>query len=189
MKITRFSVIVFISITVFVLSIFAAKQNKATSRFHSKQELESFERQIGPIGPGEYFLPSTRCGGCHGKDSLGEANVNEDLVDVNLYDRWSASMMGLSAKDPLWRAKVSQEKLVNPSHGLALENKCTSCHSPMGHYDAKYNGASHYLISDFANDSLGIDGVSCASCHTNSPNGVGTTFSGEILFDTTRNIY
>jgi hypothetical protein len=189
MKITRFSVIVGISITVFILSIFAAKQNKATSRFHSKEEIASFKMQIGPIGPGEYFLPSSRCAGCHGKDSLGWANVNEDLVDVNLYDRWSASMMGLSAKDPLWRAKVSHEKLVNPSHGLDLENKCTSCHAPMGHYNAHYNGASHYTISDFDNDSLGIDGVSCAGCHTISPNGVGTTFSGEINFDTTRIIY
>jgi hypothetical protein len=189
MKVTRFSVIVFISIAVFVLSIFAAKQNKATSRYHSKKELESFQMQIGPIGPGEYFLPSSRCAGCHGKDSLGEANVNEDLVDVNLYDRWSASMMGLSAKDPLWRAKVSQEKLVNPAHGMALEDKCTSCHAPMGHYNAHYNGASHYLISDFDNDSLGIDGVSCAGCHTIGPNGLGTTFSGEVLYDTTRHIY
>jgi len=189
MKITRFSVIVFISITVFVLSIFAAKQNKATSRYHSSKELSAFKMQVGPIGPGEYFLPSSRCAGCHGKDSLGWANVTEDLVDVNLYDRWSASMMGMSAKDPLWRAKVSHEKLVNPAHGMDLEDKCTSCHAPMGHYNAHFNGASHYLISDFDNDSLGIDGVSCAGCHTISPNGVGTTFSGEILFDTTRHIY
>jgi hypothetical protein len=189
MKFTRFTVIALISITVFVLSIFWAKQNKATSRYHSKKELASFQMQIGPIGPGEYFLPSPRCGGCHGKDSLGWANVNEDLVDVNLYDRWSASMMGLSAKDPLWRAKVSHEKLVNPAHGMALEDKCTSCHAPMGHYNAHYNGASHYLISDFDNDSLGIDGVSCAGCHTIGANGLGTTFSGEIPYDTTRHIY
>ena len=143
----------------------------------------------GPIGPGEYFLPSSRCGGCHGKDSLGWANVNEDLVDVNLYDRWSASMMGMSARDPFWRAKVSQEKLVNPAHGLDLEDKCTSCHAPMGHYNAHFNGASHYTIADFDNDSLGIDGVSCAGCHTIGEAGLGTTFSGEILFDTTRKIY
>jgi hypothetical protein len=115
--------------------------------------------------------------------------VNEDLVDVNLYDRWSASMMGMSARDPFWRAKVSEEKLVNPAHGLDLEDKCTSCHAPMGHYNAHFNGASHYTIADFDNDSLGIDGVSCAGCHTIGEAGLGTTFSGEILFDTTRKIY
>jgi hypothetical protein len=189
MKFTRFSVIVLISITVFILSIFAAKQNKATSRYHSKEELASFQMQIGPIGPGQYFLPSTRCAGCHGKDSLGWANVNEDLVDVNLYDRWSASMMANSGRDPLWRAKVSHEKLVNPAHGMALEDKCTSCHAPMGHFNAHFNGASHYGIADFDNDSLGIDGVSCAGCHTISPNGIGTTFSGETHYDTTRHVY
>jgi hypothetical protein len=72
---------------------------------------------------------------------------------------------------------------------MDLEDKCTSCHAPMGHYDAHYKGFSHYTIADFDNDSLGNDGVSCAGCHTIGPNGVGTTFSGEILFDTTRNIY
>lgn len=189
MKITRFSAIAFISVIVFVMSLFASQQNIATSRYHSKKELASFQMHTGPIGPGEYFLPSSRCGGCHGKDSLGWANVNEDLVDVNLYDRWSASMMGMSARDPFWRAKVSQEKLVNPAHGLDLEDKCTSCHAPMGHYNAHFNGASHYTIADFDNDSLGIDGVSCAGCHTIGEAGLGTTFSGEILFDTTRKIY
>ncbi|MFN4931243.1 MAG: T9SS type A sorting domain-containing protein [Bacteroidota bacterium] len=189
MKFTRFSAIAFISVIVFVMSLFASQQNIATSRYHSKKELASFQMHTGPIGPGEYFLPSSRCGGCHGKDSLGWANVNEDLVDVNLYDRWSASMMGMSARDPFWRAKVSQEKLVNPAHGLDLEDKCTSCHAPMGHYNAHFNGASHYTIADFDNDSLGIDGVSCAGCHTIGEAGLGTTFSGEILFDTTRKIY
>lgn len=189
MKITRFSVIVFIAFTVFILSIFAAKQNKATSRFHSEKELASFQMQTGPIGPGDYFLPSTRCAGCHGKDSMGWANVNEDLIDVNLYDRWSASMMALSARDPFWRAKVSHEKLVNPAHGMDLEDKCTSCHAPMGHYNAHYKGFSHYTIADFDNDSLGIDGVSCAGCHTIGSTGLGTTYSGEIPYDTTRHIY
>jgi hypothetical protein len=189
MKFTRFSAIAFISVIVFVMSLFASQQNNATSRYHSKKELASFQMHTGPIGPGEYFLPSSRCGGCHGKDSLGWANVNEDLVDVNLYDRWSASMMGMSARDPFWRAKVSEEKLVNPAHGLDLEDKCTSCHAPMGHYNAHFNGASHYTIADFDNDSLGIDGVSCAGCHTIGEAGLGTTFSGEILFDTTRKIY
>jgi hypothetical protein len=189
MKFTRFSAIAFISVIVFVMSLFASQQNNANSRYHSKKELASFQMHTGPIGPGEYFLPSSRCGGCHGKDSLGWANVNEDLVDVNLYDRWSVSMMGMSARDPFWRAKVSQEKLVNPAHGLDLEDKCTSCHAPMGHYNAHFNGASHYTIADFDNDSLGIDGVSCAGCHTIGEAGLGTTFSGEILFDTTRKIY
>ena len=36
---------------------------------------------------------------------------------------------------------------------------------------------------------MGIDGVSCAGCHTIGEAGLGTTFSGEILFDTTRKIY
>ena len=189
MKLTKFRVITTLSLSVFILTLLASQKNQAISRYHSKEDLAGFSRDAGPIGPGEWFLPSTRCAGCHGKDSMGMSNVNEDLIDVNLYDRWSPSMMANAARDPFWRAKVSHEKLINPAHALDLEDKCTSCHAPMGSYNAHFNGASHYLISDFDNDSLGIDGVSCAGCHTIGPNGLGSTFSGQIPYDTTRHIY
>ncbi|MBK6839118.1 MAG: hypothetical protein IPG90_13400 [Bacteroidetes bacterium] len=40
----------------------------------------------------------------------------------------------------------------------------------------------------FVNDTLGLDGVNCASCHAIDST-VGTTFSGIIPYDTTRHIY
>jgi hypothetical protein len=158
----------------------------AAKPFHTPEELAYFA-QI-PIGPGEYFQPSSSCRGCHGSDSLGQANVDENGMDVNLFDRWQSTMMAFSAKDPLWRAKVSHEILVNPAHATGLQTKCTSCHAPMGHYTAIYHGATSYTIADLVNDSLGLDGVSCAGCHTIGPD-AGNTFSGLISYDTTRNIY
>ncbi|HEX5003535.1 MAG TPA: T9SS type A sorting domain-containing protein [Bacteroidia bacterium] len=157
--------------------------------FHTAAEKEMLTRMaLTPIGPGDYFLTSASCSGCHGFDTLNQSNINEDGIDVNLFDRWQGSMMANSAKDPLWRAKVSHEIMVNPAHASALQDKCTACHAPMGHYNAFYKGNSPFLISDLINDSLGLDGVSCAGCHTIGP-GAGSTFSGIIPYDTTRTIY
>lgn len=142
-----------------------------------------------PLGPNDYFLNSFRCGGCHGPDSMNTTNINEAGEDVNLYTRWQTSMMGLSAKDPLWRAKVSQEITINPGHAVALQDKCLSCHAPMGKFTAYFQGIPHYSLNDMIGDSLGEDGVSCATCHSLSPTGQGFNFSGQLEFDTTRKIY
>jgi len=173
---------------VILLSNFTIRMDSAKP-FHTPEELAAFQNfsQI-PIGPGEYFQPSESCRGCHGFDTLMQANIDENGMDVNLFDRWESSMMAFSAKDPLWRAKVSHEILINPAHSNVLQTKCTSCHAPMGHYNAMFGGATTYTIADLVNDSLGIDGVSCAGCHTIGPD-VGNTFSGVIPIDTTRQIY
>ncbi|MBL7882534.1 MAG: T9SS type A sorting domain-containing protein [Bacteroidia bacterium] len=164
--------------------------NSATSKtpknkFHSEDELASLSKRFkrDPIQMGQYFLHSSHCSGCHGYDSLQQANILEDGSDVNLVDRWQTSMMALSARDPLWRAKVSHEILVNPSHATALQNKCTSCHAPMGRYTAMFHNNQDYGIAELETDSLGLDGVSCSGCHSIAPN-VGFTFSGNIPFDT-----
>jgi hypothetical protein len=116
------------------------------------------------------------------------ANIDEDGNSVNLFDHWESTIMANSARDPLWRAKVSHEIQVNPQHASGLQDKCTSCHAPMGRYNAFYHGAASYGLADLATDSLGADGVSCASCHTIDST-VGQTFSGVIPYDTTRHIY
>lgn len=157
-------------------------------RYHNAHQLSVF-KIMAPMADGEYFLGSTACGGCHGKDVLqGVANTDENGNDVNLYDDWQATMMALSAKDPFWRAKLSHETNTNPSHGVSLENKCTSCHAPMGHYSAFFKGNSPYSLADLDADTLGLDGVSCMSCHIQGLD-AGTGFSGDIQYDTTRKMY
>lgn len=163
--------------------------------FHTPAEINKFKSLAArnPLGDGEYFLTSQRCQGCHGFDSTGLANVLANGTDVNLHDDWQTSMMGLSAVDPYWRAKVSHEILINPAHSEALQDKCTSCHAPMGHYAAKFNGAPHYSLYDIDGDSLGRDGVSCVGCHTIGSYGLGLTlgqtFSGNIPYDTSKFAY
>jgi hypothetical protein len=135
------------------------------------------------------FLPGTRCKGCHGRDPQGIANVTLAGIDINLFDDWETSMMGLAGVDPFWKAKVRQEVMMNPNHANELQLLCTSCHAPTGHYNAFYRGQSHYTLEDLNTDSLGLSGVSCLGCHAIGAEGIGSTFTGNIPYDTTRKAY
>ncbi len=162
----------------------AASKNPA-KKFHTQSQLDSYNGvpTRGPIAPGEYFLPSFSCRGCHGYDSAQVANINEAGEDVNLVDRWESSMMALSAKDPFWKAKLTHEITVNPGHAGVIQNKCLDCHAPMGAYTSQFKGNPFYSLTDLATDSLGLDGVSCGGCHAIAPT-VGYTYSGIIPYDT-----
>ncbi len=191
MKIKKYMVTVFVLISIvgsnFLLS--GERENEKTKTFHSAAEKEFFKNRIlNPIAPGEYFLSSSHCAGCHGYDLAHASNIDENGNSVNLFDHWQSTMMANSARDPLWRAKVSHEILVNPSHAAELQDKCTSCHAPMGRYTSFFHGEAHYGLADLAIDTLGQDGVACESCHTIGTN-VGLTFSGDIPYDTTKKVY
>ncbi|MBK7889239.1 MAG: hypothetical protein IPJ86_18660 [Bacteroidetes bacterium] len=164
---------------------------KTSNPFHSPEEISFFKSYMQtPLDSGEYFSLPQNCKGCHGFDSLGAANVDLNGMDVNLYDDWETSMMGLAAVDPFWRAKVSHEVLVNPSHANELQNLCTKCHAPLGHYTAFYKGQPHYTLADLAIDSLGQSGVSCHSCHgIKDSSSLGVLFTGQIPYDTNRVVY
>lgn len=185
-KITIISVIILFALGFNFLN--SAISKPSVKRFHTDKELiilkDSMRR--APIAAGEYFLNSTSCRGCHGPDQAQIGNVDESGNDVNLVERWESTMMANSARDPLWRAKVSQEIMIDTAHAGLLQNKCTSCHAPMGRYSSMFKGHPYYSVSQIDGDSLGIDGVACGACHKIGPN-VGYTFSGVIPYDT--NLY
>jgi hypothetical protein len=166
----------------------SASSKDTSSNFHTPEQIEAYQDTMlrAPIAAGEYFLPSSSCAGCHGYDTTQNSSVDEAGNDVNLVDRWSSTMMALSAKDPFWKAKVRQEIMINPGHAGELQNKCLDCHAPLGAYTSKYHGHPFYTLADLENDTLGKDGVSCASCHAIGPNGLGTGsfYSGNIPYDT-----
>ncbi|MCB9354880.1 MAG: hypothetical protein H6575_09985 [Lewinellaceae bacterium] len=138
-----------------------------------------------PIDSNIYFPTAKLCGGCHGFDPNEHALVTTEGKDVNVYDDWRSTMMANSARDPFWRAKVTHEILANPAHSLELQDKCTSCHAPSGHYQAKLRDhQQYYLLSDLYADTLGLDGVSCQTCHAQSPDLLGDLHSGALNFDT-----
>jgi len=159
--------------------------------FHSdaeRQELQAM-MELLIVDSSVIFPTSVACSGCHGFDNNGHAFIDAAGNDVNIHDDWRASMMANSAKDPFWRAKVSHEILLYPAHSLEIQDKCTSCHAPNGHYTALFRGQPHYTLEDLVVDSIGLDGVTCSTCHKISSQNLATTFSGEITFDTNRVIY
>ena len=148
--------------------------------YHSRAFLRAYDGL--PDTSNALFTGSGKCAGCHGTDPNAYANVTEDGVDINPTLQWRSSLMANSAKDPFWRAKVAHEVAINPDHQLELENKCTSCHAPLGHFNAHHIGEVHYSMAQLFQDSLALDGVSCVACHQQSPS-VGNTFSGVMAFD------
>ncbi|MEI7801617.1 MAG: T9SS type A sorting domain-containing protein [Bacteroidota bacterium] len=156
---------------------------------NSRYEELKYSRNRNPIDSSEYFTSATLCNNCHGYDTAALANIDANGHDVNVYDDWRSSMMANSAHDPFFHAKVSHEITVNPTHANAIQTQCLDCHAPLGKFTAFYHGASSYTLNDLFSDTLGLDGVSCMSCHTIGTNGLGARFSGDIPYDTTRKIF
>lgn len=137
------------------------------------------------------FTGSGKCAGCHASDpnhfasiagQTSPATPMPDGWDVNVTDDWRSTLMANSAKDPFWRAKVAHEVAINPDHQLELEDKCTSCHAPLGHFAAHHDGQAFYTMAEVLLDSLALDGVSCNACHQQNPDLAGLSFSGELHF-------
>lgn len=180
------SYLIFLLLGVFVY--FQSNSQIEKELFHSAAEIAFFKNNGSglPKGENSYFVGSGRCEGCHGHDEQGIAYITASGQDVNVVEDWETSMMALSARDPFWIAKVSHEGLVNPDHKAILEDKCTSCHAPLGHFNAHFLGQEHYSLAEVLQDSFALDGVSCVGCHQIAdPGKAGPQFSGKINYDTT----
>lgn len=173
---------------VIAIAMTPQKKQENIYSFHSPEQLAILQKQVSAnaLQPGEYFMAPFTCQGCHGADSLHLANIDANGVDINLFDDWQTSMMGLAGIDPFWRAKVSQEIITNPAHTNELQTFCTSCHAPSGHYSAMFHGQSFYTIAQLDTEELGRTGVGCAGCHTITNDSItGLEFSGRLHYDTT----
>ena len=173
---------------VFVL-LTAAYQKRKPTGYHSAEELAGYRNVTGglPTGSSDMFMGSGRCAGCHGVDqdiaNPPLALVDGNGVNVGPSENWRATIMANSAKDPMWRAKLAHETLVNPGHAGELTNKCTSCHAPMGRFEAEHDGVEFYTTDMLDADSIARDGVSCMACHAQQIETTGLFFSGELHYN------
>lgn len=183
---SRFKAFLVVGIAVIVV-VFAAtySSNTAEARtFHTASERARLHDmlQSQPYDTNTYFATGGRCSGCHGHDPAGFSLITPAGVDVNIADDWQGTMMANSAKDPLWRAKVSHEILVNPGLSVEIQDKCTRCHAPTGHFEAMYLGQPHYSMQQLATDTFGMDGVNCSACHQQQDTLMGRNFSGDLHY-------
>jgi hypothetical protein len=138
-----------------------------------------------PVPPSQKVAHSIHCSGCHGFDETGLALVDSEGRDVNIYDDWRVSMMGLSAHDPFWRATLQHEVAVYPDAKSSIESNCLRCHAPIGSIQSGLNGIP-YSYEMMLQDSLGLDGVSCSACHQQPVTNLGKGHSGFFTVDTNR---
>ena len=153
---------------------------------HSRIELALYRSTTDslPVVQSGYFWTSGKCAGCHGRDLLGQASIEPGTGrDINVVNDWRSSLMANSARDPFFRAKLDYEELVNPSLGETIGVKCLKCHAPLAAYEELLSGHPPFTSAMLDTSVLASDGVGCLACHMQGPNGTGSTFSGELHFD------
>ena len=99
--------------------------------------------------------------------------------------------MANAAIDPYWKAKVNAEVQAHPSFKNIIEDKCNTCHAPMGRTEAIFKGQEYYSLDEALNDALSLDGVSCTVCHQIDASNLGenTSFSGGYSITDVHMIY
>ena len=145
------------------------------------QDLISFNSSL--------FAGSGDCITCH-TSGIGTFKTSEG-EDIAPPTTWRSTMMANSARDPLWRAKVQAEATEFPALRSAIEDKCTTCHAPMGKTQHLADGGVEYSFEILDGDQKGKDGVSCTLCHQIDTNGLGEeeSFSGHFIIQNYRKIF
>ena len=148
----------------------------------------------------EPFITSDVCSGCHDATSLLHGLYPNMMVQVqgqnlNLspYGEWSASLMGLAGRDPVFRAQLESERALHPELGDSIDDFCMTCHGVMGRRQLALDTGGTGLMSLAATYATGDepmakyaalarDGVSCTACHHIAAEGLGdpSTFTGQF---------
>ncbi|HJW30942.1 MAG TPA: hypothetical protein VJ508_17045, partial [Saprospiraceae bacterium] len=142
----------------------------------------------GPVPASQKVAHSSHCAGCHGYDESKMALVDQNGHDVNIFDDWQISMMGMSAYDPFWRATLAHETHIFPNAKAGIETTCLKCHAPLGSIERNLHQLP-YSYNDMLSDTLGLDGVSCSSCHQQPAKDLGKGQSGNFSIDTNRVLF
>ncbi len=187
-KRTASKIVIGLTAVAVIATFTAASRRTKPMAYHNEYDLLQYRMMIEgdlPIQTSDMFIGSGKCAGCHGVDNAANpiANLTSEGENVSPSENWRATMMANSAKDPFWLAKVQHEISVNPSHEDELINKCTSCHAPLGRFEAVHDGIENYTMEMLAEDSLARDGVSCMACHSQQIETTGNVFSGELTYN------
>lgn len=153
------------------------------------------------------FLTSDTCSGCHSariSNITGRNMVAQDATgqmrNMSPFGEWSASVMGLAGRDPVFHAQLASEKQLRPAQTEYLDNTCYRCHGVMGLRQLKTDKDEpfrHEMIYATGDDpyakygALARDGVSCTVCHGMSAEGLGTeaTYTGQFNVGPANEVY
>jgi len=146
------------------------------------------------------FTEARTCASCHrasiDNDPAIPAVMRYPLVDsgedVSPSAQWAHSMMAHAFDDPYYQAKVADETAVFPAIAGLIEDKCLTCHAPMGRTHAHQSATDLtvdasctlpdgcYRLDTASSQDHAREGVSCTLCHQVRADGLGTSasFSG-----------
>src|SRR6059036_56942 len=80
------------------------------------------------------FQTSDRCLACH------NGMVTASGQDVSIGIDWRSGIMANSSRDPYWQGSVRRESIDHPESRADIKDICSTCHMPMSHYEAKWQG-------------------------------------------------
>src|SRR5438094_1214035 len=131
------------------------------------------------------FQTSDRCLACH------NGMVTSSGQDVSIGLDWRSGMMANSSRDPHWQGSVRRESIDHPESRADIEDICSTCHMPMSHYEAKWQGRKAEVFSflpfeaDPKKSASAEAGVSCSVCHQISREKLGTrdSFNGGFVIE------
>lgn len=137
------------------------------------------------------FVTSDQCMGCHDATAGEQWNPAMMITDAqktrlnySTMGEWSASLMGLSGRDPVFHSQLETEALRIPALAKDnyVSNLCYRCHGAMGQKQLQHDSGGkrtfpHDMVYEFSKDldrnsrgdlkyaALARDGISCAVCH------------------------
>jgi hypothetical protein len=156
---------------------------------------------LTPLEPGravqhDLFATGRVCGDCHSASTSSSANRDEANQPIGLYEWWSASAMGNSARDPLFRAALENEQARAPAAASVISNVCLGCHAPMAKAALTRAGQgpatfANTVAAEGPVGALARDGVSCTLCHQIEPTNFGqaSSFSANFTLGTGKRLY
>jgi hypothetical protein len=145
-----------------------------------------------PTGESRFFSGSGNCELCHAPNPPNRSAMTDRAgTDISPITLWRSSVMAQAAKDPFWQAKVSAEVSEYPQWKFMIENKCISCHGPIGQSEAIRFGPANYGTQDLQSSPLAMEGVGCTVCHQIQDRQIAGEpgFSGNYYIDGSRKIY
>lgn len=137
---------------------------------------------------------SAVCASCHSASAGSVALRDQAGRDVSPLELWQSSMKANAARDPFFRATLSAERARFPDHRAAIEEKCLTCHAPLGALEARERGEL-IEVADLATATtrglLAADGVTCMACHTIAPSNQGQpeTWSARQTYDLSGRVF
>ena len=154
---------------------------EAVATISDDDPLEAVVTYDAAWGSSGVFAQAATCAVCHRASAVGDTPAvmrypNADGEDISPARQWRHSMMAHAFDDPYTQAKIQDEITLFADIAGFIEDKCLSCHAPMGRTAAHHSGEGLtdtdcalddgcYRYDEAVADMESREGVSCTLCH------------------------